>query len=335
MSKRILTAAALVLLALPHAAGQLGAVKAARSQGSDAFVPPAPAGPNGSLVPPCSALRNFTPRPISGPTEPYMKLMQEFRVRRATVDVEGVWQHGRVAKARPMGSPQYYRCYDCAFSEITDARRLSRLARSPLPAALGATAVARAQRALPMLPFDQRGFRLEGRRVTVAVILFDAEGAPGFAVYLPPIAMRAPTPSKLPSGPGALLAVLGYGDMLHLLCVLRTQNLAQRSLNMGLFARAESGPFDQAGAIEALVAHGANPNARGEGGETPLMSATVNPLNVQALLSLGADPWLRNDAGLTALDTLHRDERFVRQPVDQCSERLLTEAMARQSSGRE
>jgi len=294
MSKRILTAAALMLLALPHAAGQRGAVEAAGNQASDAFVPtPAPAGPDGSLVPPCSALRNFTPRPISGPTEPYMKLMQELRVRRATVDVEGVWQHGRVAKARAMGSPQYYRCYDCAFSEITDARRLSRFACSPLPAALDAAAAARAQRALPMLPHDQKGFRLEGRRVNVAVILFDAEGAPGFAVYLRPTATLAPNPSKLPSGPGALLAVLGYGDMLHLLCTLSTQNLAQRSLNMGLFARAASGPpFDQAGAIEALVAHGANPNARGEGGETPLMAATVNPLNVQALLSLGADPWL-------------------------------------------
>ncbi len=85
MSKRILTAAALMLLALPHAAGQRGAVEAAGNQASDAFVPtPAPAGPDGSLVPPCSALRNFTPRPIPGPTEPYMKLMQEFRVRRAT-----------------------------------------------------------------------------------------------------------------------------------------------------------------------------------------------------------------------------------------------------------
>ncbi len=40
VSKRALTAAALMLLALPHAAGQLGAVEAAGNQASDAFVPP-------------------------------------------------------------------------------------------------------------------------------------------------------------------------------------------------------------------------------------------------------------------------------------------------------
>jgi ankyrin repeat protein len=60
--------------------------------------------------------------------------------------------------------------------------------------------------------------------------------------------------------------------------------------------------------IPALIARGANPNARGSGGETPIFNHCTLP-GVQALLDVGADPTLRNSQGKTALESAYRPSR--------------------------
>jgi hypothetical protein len=63
-------------------------------------------------------------------------------------------------------------------------------------------------------------------------------------------------------------------------------------------------PSRQREIIACLVEAGADPNARAVGGVTPLHRAVRNRCSaaVEVLLRLGADPYLRNDSGSTAID---------------------------------
>ncbi|MFK7960832.1 MAG: ankyrin repeat domain-containing protein [Phycisphaerales bacterium] len=66
------------------------------------------------------------------------------------------------------------------------------------------------------------------------------------------------------------------------------------------------------GTIDALVRRGANVDARGFGGRAPVMarvtgsSATENALAIDALVANGADLTIRDDAGETAADLARR-----------------------------
>ena len=59
---------------------------------------------------------------------------------------------------------------------------------------------------------------------------------------------------------------------------------------------------DPAPLVAVLLKHGANPNERGEGGSTPLMSAQDGP-SVDALVAAGADVHAKNDLGFDVLSS--------------------------------
>jgi len=68
------------------------------------------------------------------------------------------------------------------------------------------------------------------------------------------------------------------------------------------------------GVIGALVRAGANINAQDELGTTPLMGAALNISNpevmITTLLELGADPRIRNNFGMIALDAANMNEKL-------------------------
>jgi ankyrin repeat protein len=69
-------------------------------------------------------------------------------------------------------------------------------------------------------------------------------------------------------------------------------------------AAAQSDPAKATELVRMLLAAGADPNGRQQGGFVPLHAAALNgngPL-VDLLLAHGADPELRNDEGATALE---------------------------------
>ena len=62
------------------------------------------------------------------------------------------------------------------------------------------------------------------------------------------------------------------------------------------------------GAVSALLANGANVNERTSGGQTPLILATIfgHTHLLPLLLAAGADPHLRDNLGLNAIDWAQR-----------------------------
>ena len=71
----------------------------------------------------------------------------------------------------------------------------------------------------------------------------------------------------------------------------------------GVAALARAGADGDAGLVRELVTEGASPNARGDGGVTPLLWALGqnNVVGVRALLADGGDPTLSDHDGVNAL----------------------------------
>jgi ankyrin repeat protein len=113
-----------------------------------------------------------------------------------------------------------------------------------------------------------------------------------------------------PTGITALMAAVVRGNLgaVQLLLDRRAdpnRATAEKATSLHLAAgfRSPSRFKRSADIIKVLLRKGANPNARGARGFTPLMvaSRTGNPDAVKALLARGAKPNLKNSAGHTAL----------------------------------
>jgi len=84
-------------------------------------------------------------------------------------------------------------------------------------------------------------------------------------------------------------------------------------------ARCWHSDAEAANLIGLYLAHGANPNARDKGGRTPLFECyDARPLCVQTLLRGGADPYLTDSHGVTAIETRYRRLYAGRQrPIEE------------------
>ena len=114
------------------------------------------------------------------------------------------------------------------------------------------------------------------------------------------------------AGAVALPAAAYANDMRCVELLIPSADRASVSKTLGTVGPpfGEAGAFGNAELIERLLAAGADPNARGPGGYTILMSLAVAdslPLeSISRLIERGADPNLKNPTGQTALDLARR-----------------------------
>src|SRR5579883_171323 len=295
-------ASALIAVLTACAVGGAGALKAQN-----------PAATLKSL-PACAHLPAWSPGPEPVATLPYMATMRALGIQRAAVEVRGVWQDGRLASpfvARRL----YYRCNACLSAQITDLATLARLRRSFLQLQIDRAALGFARVAGPSRYFE-RVPRLNGRRVH-------------FWVFLPsrPSMGQSPTglstplnifPLKRPSTQLELaLAAVHDDDALALSCVLAGGKLGASDLTT------------------LLGAAGADPNAPvaagDRRGDLPLADAIGSPINVAALLDIGASPTAADSEGQTPFEHARRASALDGTPQLACSLALLEAASARNS----
>lgn len=281
-------------------------------------------------LPACAHLPLPPAAEAPAPEQPYMAAMRALGVRRAVVDVRGVWRHG--ALVRPTVYRRlYFRCYDCPFAQISDLEPLAEIERSALPAHLDQAALDRARSAHPPVVIDHPP-RIEGRVVSLRALFFDSPRAPGSAWLAVPNANAVWPVSATHSSMQRGLAAIEADDTVALACILQMHAFTGAQLASLLIASLNFGPFNRAADIELLGAAGANPNeiaATGPWrGDLPLMRAIGNPTHVAALLDIGANPnatiQYYGGAAQSALDLARWQARHDPGPTSQCVLALLS-----------
>lgn len=283
-------------------------------------------------VPACRALPG-PPRSVLpalegqyGVEQPYMGLMRALGVRRAKIEVRGTWRHGALRDPAVV-KRLYFRCYECPFAQMTDLRRLVEIDRSPLRAALDAAALGRTRAATPPNAMDHSP-RIEGKLVQVWETFFDIPRAPGAGLVTP--AENGVWPVDRKAWAEAQAAV-DDDDALGLMCMIRNRALTNSQLQDLLCEAARSFYRNRVAEIELLVSWGANPNMPDRNGDLPLVGAS-NPLNVAALLLLGAEPNAKDGLGRSALDIARWQAKNNPNSSTQCVSALLTAAAGRSTT---
>lgn len=89
------------------------------------------------------------------------------------------------------------------------------------------------------------------------------------------------------------------GDVAGLSRMLEGRRYDTKQLNMAMLIAAQS-KYDNSAAISLLIKAGADVNARGDQGTTPLMVSVTSPCNLKALLERGARITDQDNDGKTA-----------------------------------
>lgn len=276
-------------------------------------------------APACHELPGPPRGAVPSTQQPYMPAMRTLGIRRAVIDVDGIWRRGTLT--RPSIRRQlYFHCYDCPFGQITDLKRLVRIERSPLTTVLERAALGGALAARPARYIDNPP-KIEGKCVQVPIMLFDAPRAPASWAAQFWAAARPCENGRQPLA--RALAAIEAEDSLALACLLRGYKFDTTELSTLLLSAVHS-DGERAAEIELLGAAGANANATGRDGDLPLQAAIASdPLNVLALLDIGADPAKRNDEGKSALDLAQWAATRYRDADSRCVLGLLTAAVHR------
>lgn len=268
-------APALALLLACGAAGQskvnrLGDLSAARAK-----------------LPACSALLDW---PSAGMAPaPFMAKMGALGIGRAAITVAASIHHGGATDFHVTGEV-YFTKIDAGASEVLDPSRLRSISRSGLAAELDRRALLVAQTA--PIGFRQDagpGSLYEGEVVQSLVNFF---AAPWLRDPTGPFLFSAPAPSTL-------LGAVAREDVGGVVRALRNERPGRHELNTAMI-HAVLQPFDNAAVITVLAAAGAELEPSPPF-VSPLFNALGSPCNVEALLALGADPNARDQSGRTVL----------------------------------
>jgi hypothetical protein len=232
--------------------------------------------------------------------EPYMKAMRNARVKRALFEVAGVWAHDGL-KSLSVVRRLYFERYDGANAQITDPNRSGEIKSNGLESLLDQLALQRAK---------------AGGLFT----LHGVKGSPPWQVYgfqeffdngtLPE--RRTPL-SQLYEGKRRhpfteLIMGSSIGDLQGVQHLLEQNQYSREELNGALF-QAVRCDYDNSAVIEALLHAGADINARGYDGRTPLMMSIDKPLNLEAILHAGPNLNQRDRYGNTAFKLAMQNRR--------------------------
>jgi hypothetical protein len=263
-------------------------------------------------LPPDSEMRRYLERGDRGDGVHYawMDQMKTLGVKRAKIFLDFTWsawrQHPVDINFRRIA---LYESYDADCGQIGNRERLRLIENAGLAREL--------ERFATVETAKSRWFYIDEKpeaKYGLAIVeLFDDEWLPpsGLPVTLVPLNGR----DKLPP-------IFIDGDIIHLQEALEKNKFSQDDLDGALFE--VSLYLDDPCSIRLLLSAGANPNARNEDGETPLMMAAFagHLHGVEALLKSGADASNKNVLGQTAGElAMNRGYRAVAAALKQNSSR--------------
>lgn len=263
-------------------------------------------------LPSCSILHENSERGHygNGIDQPYMVGMRQQGVQRAVLELHAVF-HGNRAENIRVGRRLYFRQFDGPNSQISDEATLKAIEASGLEADLDATAVNRVSKAPLFRGPDPQFF--PSKHVGSIVELFANAWLPEKnAVWF----RTGPTPR--PSKKPTLASFVSSQDAAGTQALLKSQEFSKDQLDRALFEAVLSS-YDNTAVIKLLLNAGADVNARGPDGITPLMNAVAHPCNLRPLLDGGADLNARDKWGRNAL-------QIARETKQVTASRLLEEA---------
>jgi Ankyrin repeats (many copies) len=240
-------------------------------------------------LPACSKLHEALEQGRHGDEvdQPYMQAMRQQGVERADVKVSSRRQ-GNEVKDLQVVRTLYYCRYDGPDTQITDPDELRRIRDSGLQTMLGDIAFDRVKKAPFFTGFE--GARRSHKYWSSGVEFFSNPWLPEQMTIVSPKGDSR----LLLLGPGV------SGDVIEIRDLLNNSHFQQKELNRALFDAVLS-DYDNAAVIRLLLNAGADVNARGEEGNTPLMNAVSRPCNLQVLLENGARIDARDKWGNTVL----------------------------------
>jgi len=187
----------------------------------------------------------------------------------------------------------YFDEYDGPRTRIIERERLEEIRSSGLEATLDQAALDRMGRSRPL--YIDKQPRLKGKRVYGYVELYDDPW-----LFETPV-----SPAPEDKRPSLLEQAAVIGDSLQVGDILRRKTFSEGDLNRALWL-AIYAYRDNTDVIELLLDNGANANARGADGVTPLMAAIQRPAHVEVLLKKGARVRDRDRYGRDALELAQR-----------------------------
>jgi len=222
----------------------------------------------------------------NGIDQSYMQTMRQYGVQRALLIVNAKRRNNKVDDPIVVRA-LYFNRYDGPNSQVTDPSKLAQIRQSLQPA-LEEIARDRVENA-PFFHGFERGYKQTKQWSGYAEFFSNSWLPQQETRFFPQVQSDVTLASTALTGDS-----IEVGRLLKSISVQRSQlNLA---LSDALLSR-----YDNSAVIELLVRAGADVNATGHDGTTPLMIAVDSPCNLRVLLANGAEIDARDKLGRTAL----------------------------------
>ncbi len=235
----------------------------------------------------------------SGVHETWMDDMRAVGLREVVFEVYGVWRTGSGFRPKRVERVIYRTKYDSPKSQLIDTDRIAKVRTSGLEAKLQDVAWKRATSS--RWPFEPR-FSLLGDNCFVDVYLFDDEWIGDRWRFTNTPIITPGDPVEVP-----LYSVAHVGDLHGLSQLLNTRTFDRKDLDNALIGAIDL-PSDNTDVIRLLLSAGADVNTSLDDGTTILMESvsSLNIVNIELLVSSGADRSRKNRAGDTAISILNK-----------------------------